>query len=71
MHILGYRVIIEKAKRNHAAYSPSLPGCISTGKTVEETKKNMRVAMEHHIQGMIEDGLPIPDPREPTRKKRD
>lgn len=58
-----FLVIIEKAKRNYAAYSPDLPGCIATGKTVEDVKKNMQGAIEMHVKGMIEDGLPIPEPR--------
>ena len=43
-----------------AAYSPDLPGCIATGKTREEVAHNMHEAIEMHIQGMIEDQLPVP-----------
>jgi len=70
MYILGYRVIIERAKKNYSAYASDLPGCISTGPTVEETKRNMLQAMEGHIQGMVEDGLPVPEPREPNERSR-
>ena len=44
-----FMVIIEKAKRNYSCYSPDLPGCISTGKTLEEIRENMREAMKGHI----------------------
>jgi predicted RNase H-like HicB family nuclease len=39
-----------------------LPGCIATGKTVEEVKRRMNKAVEMHLRGMREDGLPIPEP---------
>jgi len=55
-----FLIVIEKAKNNYSAYSPDLPGCIATGKTRDEVKKNMYEAIEMHIQGYIEDGLPIP-----------
>ena len=41
---------------------PDLPGCISTGKTMEKTKRNVQEAIEFHLEGMREDGLPIPEP---------
>ncbi|OPY70364.1 MAG: hypothetical protein A4E57_00640 [Syntrophorhabdaceae bacterium PtaU1.Bin034] len=56
-----YLVIYEKSKRNYSAYSPDVPGCIATGKTLEETRKNMQEALKFHIEGLIEDGLPIPE----------
>ena len=55
-------MIIEKGENNYSAYLPDLPGCIVTGKTVEEIKQLMSEAIEMHIEGMIEDGLPIPAP---------
>ena len=58
-----FLMIIEKANGNYSAYSPDLLGCIATGKTVEETKRNMREAVEMHLKGLIEDGLAIPEPR--------
>jgi predicted RNase H-like HicB family nuclease len=57
-----YAVIIEKGPNNYSAYVPDLPGCIATGKTLEEIEINMREAIEFHIEGMIEDGEPIPEP---------
>lgn len=41
---------------------PDLPGCIATGATIEETEREIREAIELHIEGMIEDGLPVPQP---------
>ena len=55
-----FLVIIEKAGKNYSAYTPDLPGCIATGKTQEEVALNMHEAIELHLQGMIEDKLPIP-----------
>ena len=57
-----YAIVIEKAPSNYAAYVPDLPGCIATGATVEETESLLREAIELHLEGMREDGLPIPEP---------
>jgi predicted RNase H-like HicB family nuclease len=57
-----YAIVIEKAASNYAAYVPDLPGCIATGATVEETERLLREAVEMHLQGMKEDGIPIPEP---------
>jgi len=55
-----YLIIIEKADGNYSAYSPDLPGCVATGATVSEAKEHMREAVEFHIQGLEEEGLPVP-----------
>ena len=57
-----YLVVIENAGSNYSAYSPDLPGCVATGTTPDETKRNMAEAIEFHIEGMTKDGLPIPEP---------
>ena len=57
-----FLIVIEKANGNYSAYSPDLPSCVATGKTIEETKRNMHKAIEMHIQGLIEDRMPIPKP---------
>jgi len=57
-----YAVVFEKADNNWAAYVPDLPGCITTGKTLDETKQNIREAVELHLEGMREVGEPIPEP---------
>jgi predicted RNase H-like HicB family nuclease len=61
--IIMYRflVVIEKVNNNYSAYSPDLPGCVSTGATREEAEKNMYEAIEMHIQGLLEDNLAIPE----------
>ena len=59
---MRYAIIIEKGERNYSAYVPDLPGCIATGKSVEEGKRRMNKAVEMHLRGMREDGLPIPEP---------
>jgi predicted RNase H-like HicB family nuclease len=55
-------MIIETGERNYSAYLPGLPGCVATGKTVEEIKRRMRAAGELHLRGLREDGLPVPEP---------
>jgi len=58
-----YLVVIERANGNYSAYAPDLPGCVATGKTIEEVKARMREAIKMHIEGLREDGLPVPSPR--------
>lgn len=57
-----YLVIIERTDGNFSAYSPDLPGCVATGDTKEETLLRMREAIAMHLDGLREDGLPIPPP---------
>ena len=57
-----YAVVYEWGPRNWSAYVPDLPGCIATGKTREETERRMREAIAMHLEGMREDGDPIPEP---------
>ena len=57
-----YAVVFEKAASNWAAYVPDLPGCVTTGKTLEETKHNVREAIELHLEAMAEVGETIPEP---------
>jgi predicted RNase H-like HicB family nuclease len=57
---MRYAVVIEKAEDNYSAYVPDLPGCIATGATVEEAEAEIRDAIRFHIEGLIEDGLPVP-----------
>ena len=59
---MRYAIIIEKGERNYSAYLPDLPGCIAAGKTIEEVRRLMSEAVELHLRGMREDGLPIPEP---------
>lgn len=55
-----FLIVIEKANDNHSVYSPDLPGCVATGATREEAERNMHEAIEMHVQGLLEDKLPIP-----------
>ena len=59
---MRYAVVIEKAENNYSAYVPDLPGCIATGDTVEEVETQMAEAIRLHIEGLKEDGFPIPAP---------
>lgn len=59
---MKYAVVIEKAPSNLSAFVPDLPGCVATGDTMEEIEKNIREAIEFHIDGMRQDGEEIPPP---------
>jgi len=56
-----YLVIYEHGDNNWSAYSPDVPGCIATGPTKEETARLFAEALEMHLEGLREDGLPIPE----------
>ena len=57
-----YAVIIEKGPSNYGAYVPDLPGCVAVADTPEEVERLIREAIEFHLEGMREDGDPIPEP---------
>lgn len=59
---MRYAIVIEKADGNFSAYVPDLPGCVATGATIEEVESEIREAIEFHLNGMREDGTPIPPP---------
>jgi predicted RNase H-like HicB family nuclease len=59
---MRYAVVIEKAGKNYSAYVPDLPGCVATGNTLEEIEAEIRSAVRFHIEGLKEDGLPVPEP---------
>jgi len=61
-----YLVIFEKADGNYSAYSPDVPGCIATGTTRGEAEENIREAIRLHIEGLVEDGLTVPEPASST-----
>ena len=63
-----YAVIFEQAETNWAAYVPDLPGCISTGRTLEETERNVREAISGHLQTLREFGEPVPEPTSIARE---
>ena len=59
---MRYAIVIEKAHGNFSAYVPDLPGCVATGTTIDEIELQIREAIEFHLDGMREDGTPIPKP---------
>lgn len=60
---LGYAVVFERLPNNYCAYVPDLPGCISTGDTWDEMQQMIREAISLHVEGIPEDGEPVPEPR--------
>ena len=59
---MRYAIVIEKAGYNYSAYVPDLPGCVATGVAVEAVEKEIAAAIRFHLEGLREDGLPIPEP---------
>jgi predicted RNase H-like HicB family nuclease len=59
---MRYAVIIQKANGNYSAHVPDLPGCVATGKTVEDARREIRAAIGFHIEGLRADGLETPPP---------
>ncbi|HMU33191.1 MAG TPA: type II toxin-antitoxin system HicB family antitoxin [Pyrinomonadaceae bacterium] len=59
---MRFAIVIERTANNYAAYVPDLPGCIATGVTIEETEREISQAIELHLRGMREDGMPMPQP---------
>jgi predicted RNase H-like HicB family nuclease len=59
---MRYAIVIERTEGNYSAYAPDLPGCVATGATLEEAAAQIREAIEFHLEGLREDGVPIPEP---------
>jgi predicted RNase H-like HicB family nuclease len=59
---MRFAIVIEKADSNYSAYVPDLPGCVATGDTVTYVEREIRDAIRFHIEGLREDGLPVPQP---------
>jgi predicted RNase H-like HicB family nuclease len=57
-----YAIVVEQGEHNLSAYVPDLPGCITTGRTVKEIERNIREAIGLHLDGLREDGEPVPEP---------
>ena len=64
---MRYAIVIENAGPNFSAYVPDLPGCVATGKTLDEVEREMREAIEFHLDGMRQGGVPIPPPSSAVR----
>ncbi|PKK88228.1 MAG: hypothetical protein CVV64_19720 [Candidatus Wallbacteria bacterium HGW-Wallbacteria-1] len=58
---MKYLIVIEKAGKNYSAYIPDVPGCVATGKTPQEAKEHIKEALEFHLEGLKEDGMPSPE----------
>ena len=59
---MKYAVVIEKGPNSYGAHVPDLPGCIAVAETLDELDELIHEAIEIHLKGIIEDGLPIPEP---------
>ncbi len=57
-----YLVIYENGEVNLSGFAPDVPGCVSTGRSLEEIRKNLREALEFHLEGLALDGEPVPAP---------
>ena len=65
-HAKRYLTLIEGGPpSNYSAWSPDLPSCAATGETLEEVEREMRAAIAFHLEGLAEDGEPIPEPSGP------
>ncbi len=60
---MKYAVVCEKAPHNYAAYVADLPGCVATGATLEDARRNIREAIAFHLEGLCLEQQPIPEPR--------
>ena len=60
--MMKYLVVIEPTGTGFSAYSPDLPGCVATGATEAEVEREMREAMEFHVEGLELEGYPVPTP---------
>ena len=59
---MRYAIVIEQAGLNYSAYVPDLPGCVATGSSIEELEEHIREAIAFHLDGLREDGMPVPAP---------
>ena len=64
---MRYAVVVEEGENSYGAYVPDLPGCIAAAKTKAEVLKLIREAIEFHIEGLREEGLPVPVPTSKIR----
>ena len=57
-----YLIIVEKTETGYSAYSPDVPGCASTGQTKQEVERNIQEAIQFHVEGLRDEGYPVPEP---------
>ena len=60
---MKWLVVVEKAAGNYSVYVPDLPGCVASGQTPAEAQGRIREAIAMHLEGLREDGLPVPEPQ--------
>ena len=58
-----YTVVIEQGETSYGAYVPDLPGCVAVGETLDEVRELINEAVQFHLEGLREDGEPIPPPK--------
>jgi predicted RNase H-like HicB family nuclease len=61
--VMRYTAIIEQTGTGYSGYLPDVPGCVATGRTAAETRRNLEQALRFHAEGLAEDGLELPPPR--------
>jgi len=59
----NYIAVLEPGPNNWSAYVPDLPGCVAAGMTREETERLIQEAIEFHVEGLLLDGTPLPEPQ--------
>lgn len=59
---MRYLVVVEKGPTSYGAYVPDLPGCVAAGESKEEVLELIREAIELHLEGLKDEGQPIPVP---------
>ena len=59
---MRFAIVIEKAANNYSAYVPDLPGCVATGETAAIAADQLRDAVRFHIEGLVADGIAVPQP---------
>lgn len=58
----GYLIVVERGDSNYGAWAPDLPGCVAVGDTIEECEREMRDAVQFHLEGLRAEGEPVPKP---------
>ena len=60
---MNYMAVIERGENSWGAHVPDLPGCVAVSETREEVLQLVREAIDFHIEGLTQDGVPVPPPR--------
>jgi len=55
-------LLLKKGETSYGAYVPDLPGCVAVGETLQEVEALIREAIQFHLEGLRESGLPVPEP---------